>query len=368
MMVATLIKIITMKLYFTCALIFIYALAFAQTKTTSQQLTKQQTWQLLDFEKDSVYGTSVTRAYKELLKGKKSQPVIVAVIDDGIDLMQEDLQGHIWTNKKEIAGNGIDDDNNGYIDDVHGWNFLGGENGKMMYAVSSEADREYKRLLPKYTQVKDSTVEATDKEYKYFLKVKAMHLKDSTSREGSAFLSEIHQDEKMFKQLENLIQKRKVYYEDINSYQPKDSIGYATKNYWLESYTHFTAKMKLMDLDSLTFLPSRQALIRQLEVDDSIHQLLFVPLKNNLNGLRKEIVGDDPYNINDTHYGNNNIDDSKYGFHGTFCSGIIAASRNNEMGMDGIADNVLIMPLRAAFAMGVGDEQDKDVALAIRYA
>jgi cell wall-associated protease len=129
--------------------------ASAQTNTNTK-LSKQQTWQLLDYEQDTVYGTSVNRAYKELLKGKKSHPVIVAVIDLGVDITQEDLQGHIWTNKREIAGNGIDDDKNGYIDDVHGWNFLGGKNGQMIYETSSEADREYTRLSPEYGAIEDS--------------------------------------------------------------------------------------------------------------------------------------------------------------------------------------------------------------------
>jgi cell wall-associated protease len=87
-------------------------------------------WQLLDYRTDSVFGAGVNRAYEDLLKGKKASPVIVAVIDGGVDTGHEDLVGHIWTNTKEIPGNGIDDDHNGYVDDIHGWNFLGGKNGK----------------------------------------------------------------------------------------------------------------------------------------------------------------------------------------------------------------------------------------------
>ncbi len=110
-------------------------------KLGAKKYIKLHKWQLLDYQQDSVYGASVNRAYKELLKGKKSHPVIVAVLDLGVDITQEDLQGHIWTNKKEIPDNGIDDDKNGYVDDVHGWNFLGGKDGKRMDATSSEADR-----------------------------------------------------------------------------------------------------------------------------------------------------------------------------------------------------------------------------------
>jgi hypothetical protein len=90
-------------------------------------------WQNLDLKKDSVFGISTEKAYTELLKGKKSNPVLVAVLDGGVDLNHEDLKRVIWTNKKEIAGNGIDDDKNGYADDIHGWNFLGGKNGSIEF-------------------------------------------------------------------------------------------------------------------------------------------------------------------------------------------------------------------------------------------
>jgi len=87
-------------------------------------------WQLLDYRRDSVFGAGVNRAYEELLNGKKARPVIVAVIDMGVDTAHEDLVSHIWTNQKEIPGNGIDDDHNGYVDDIHGWNFLGNKKGE----------------------------------------------------------------------------------------------------------------------------------------------------------------------------------------------------------------------------------------------
>src|SRR5450432_3611507 len=81
-------------------------------------------WLEKDPVSDSLAGISLDKAY-ELLKGRKSHTVIVAVIDNGVDLSHEDLKNIIWTNPKEIPGNGIDDDKNGYIDDVHGWNFRG---------------------------------------------------------------------------------------------------------------------------------------------------------------------------------------------------------------------------------------------------
>jgi subtilisin family serine protease len=79
---------------------------------------------------------------------------------------------------------------------------------------------------------------------------------------------------------------------------------------------------------------------------------------------RKDIVGDDETNINDRYYGNNDVM-ANTPFHGTHCSGIIAAMRNNGKGMDGVASNVNIMMVRA---VPDGDEHDKDIANAIRYA
>ena len=87
-------------------------------------------WSHLDLEKDSIPGMSIDKAYAELLKNKKSTKVIVGVIDTGVDINHEDLKSVIWTNKKEIPNNGKDDDKNGFIDDVHGWNFLGASNNE----------------------------------------------------------------------------------------------------------------------------------------------------------------------------------------------------------------------------------------------
>lgn len=57
-----------------------------------------------------------------------SSDVVVAVIDTGVDYNHLDLRGNIWVNSAEIPGNGIDDDGNGYVDDVYGWNFVGDNN------------------------------------------------------------------------------------------------------------------------------------------------------------------------------------------------------------------------------------------------
>jgi cell wall-associated protease len=317
-------------------------------------LQKKQTWQLLDFERDSVYGASVNRAYLELLKGKKGRPVIVAVIDEGVDISHPDLQGHIWTNKKEIPGNGIDDDHNGYVDDVHGWNFLGGKNGNNIYATNSEADREYFRLAPKFAGTDNA----------YFLRVKAQHIKDSLGRNTDTYkraapvIARIGTADSVLK---NQMQKSVVSYPDVVSFQPKDSVGQEMKKFMLAFYARPSPDRRDITLDSLYNL-GKDALVMIKEQQEFYKQVTADPAVQ-----RKEIIGDDPLDINDKNYGNNIVGD-KYADHGTHCAGIIAATRDNGIGMDGIADNVQIMPVRAVNWAEFGDESDKDVALAIRYA
>src|SRR3954447_7965137 len=106
-------------------------------------------WHLRDEQSDSLHGISINKTY-QFLKGRKSKPVIVAVIDSGVDTTQEDLKNVLWVNPKEIAENGIDDDGNGYIDDMHGWNFLGGKDGRNIKTESAEATRIYHRYKAKF--------------------------------------------------------------------------------------------------------------------------------------------------------------------------------------------------------------------------
>src|SRR3978361_2225898 len=159
--------------------------SFAQG-TSKQELKKG--WHLLDKEKDGVYGISLDKAYDFLrLKNLKSKPVLVAVIDSGVDTAQEDLIHILWTNPGEIPGNGIDDDHNGYVDDVHGWDFLGGPGGKCDYTETTEEIREYNRLKDKYATATTAPA-GGEKEYAYWLQVKATH--DETVGKSTAEIAQ----------------------------------------------------------------------------------------------------------------------------------------------------------------------------------
>ena len=329
-----------------------------------QTLSKAQMWQLLDYSRDSVYGTSVNRAYDELLKGKKSRPVIVAVIDEGVDITHEDLQGHIWTNAKEVPGNHIDDDKNGYADDIHGWNFLGGKDGRNIYANSSEADREYARLLPEFAG-KDSVQAAKMKDYTFFRAVKKEHIEDSFGRSDD-FTPQIMGIVKLLSKTDSLVKKQTgkpaTYKNDLAAFKSKDSAEMKMANTAMTFYMGGPFKGSNVAVDSIVRYAMAVIAVQKEE------QILYRQVNpNDPLALRRDIVKDNPDDINDRDYGNNEVGD-KYADHGTHCACIITADRNNAIGIKGIADNAIIMPVRAVNTLHYGDEMDKDIALAIRYA
>src|SRR5690606_39724034 len=135
--------------------------------TGADSIDLRKEWFLLDPEMDRVQGVSVERAYK-LLECKPSCTVVVAVMDSGVDIDHEDLKDVIWVNEDEIPGNGVDDGKNGYVDDVHGWNFIGD-----VHADTYELTREYARLRAKYDTDETRKIRKKEKaEYEYWLMIK----------------------------------------------------------------------------------------------------------------------------------------------------------------------------------------------------
>src|SRR5665213_694362 len=343
-------KIFTALIGITCS-----SWIFGQSPQVQDQQYAVHGWQLMDYRENGIYGAGVSKAYRDLLKGKKSHVVVVAVIDGGIDTAHEDLVGHIWTNTKEIPGNGIDDDHNGYVDDVHGWNFLGNPDGRNISEESYEVYREYYRLRQLLSGIPDAIFTDTA-ENDYWVKIRKRFLKDSLRQAQTVFKVRqmIPRMEATDSILKTALHKDSVYARDLEKMEPSDSVtGVARKNglqyfrkYWI------TPEMTL------------EKFIGEAEKYLVGAKLALKSYSDDPNALRREIVGDDFNNINVRNYGNNNISagDST---HGTHVSGIIAASRNNGTGINGIAGHVLIMSVRA---IPDGDERDKDVALAIRYA
>lgn len=315
-------------------------------------------WHMLDQQKDGYYGIDVEKAYNELLKGRKSVPVIVAVIDSGIDTTHEDLKPVLWHNPGEIPGNGIDDDNNGYIDDIYGWNFLGGKDGKNVNKDSYEAARVYYKLKKKFGDAVPDEATATPEE----LDEIRMYKKVKDLIEGDAKEASLNV---MF--LKNIVEKM-PWADSIlqSSLKMSEYSGDDLQKFKPASADESKAKSTIMAL-FLGFQANEMTNKRLLEMTGEFYngeKSKAEAVVKEPKDYRGEIVKDDYDDINDRNYGNNDVM-AGTPMHGTHVSGIIAAARNNNIGMNGIADNARIMTVRA---VPDGDEHDKDIANAIRYA
>ena len=327
--------------------------SWAAVFSQNSQSALPKNWYLQDKDSSGIYGISLDKAYG-FVKAKKikSKQVVVAVIDSGIDTLHEDLKPVMWTNPKEIPANGIDDDKNGYIDDVHGWNFIGGKDGRNVKKDSYEAARVYNRLKLKYGSLvpDESSLDSANKaDLELYKKAQQKIIGDVNPAE-IAFMKKL---------LPGFLKGDSVIAKDLGKteYNCTD----------LEKYTAVDAdarKTKAFLIQLCKGNGSDEITNKQI-MDEFDGQIRKADAGNNApKEYRKEIVQDNEADINDRFYGNNDIMASTP-FHGTHCAGIIAAARDNKKGIDGIADNVRIMMIRA---VPDGDEHDKDIALAIRYA
>ena len=338
-------------------------MALISTTAFSQTSIKEPLpngWYLQDKATSGVYGISLDKAY-QLVKGKKSKTVLVAVIDSGVDTLHEDLKEVLWHNPKEIPGNGIDDDKNGYIDDIYGWNFIGGKDGKNVTVDSYERDRVYHQYKDKY-EGKDIDPKSLSKEeadiYEMWRKAKA-EIDDDSSDGPPVDVNRMRAGYKTLSYYDSLLQaamgKKEFTGKELEKADFKDFKTLSAKT----ALVGFMADNNLLDATNKEILNDFKEYIDQLQ--RKADAKANVP-KN----FRNDVVKDDYNDINDKYYGNNNVFvDNNAAFHGTHVSGIIGAKRNNKMGIDGVADNVKIMMVRA---VPDGDEHDKDIALAIRYA
>ncbi|MEP7280133.1 MAG: S8 family peptidase [Bacteroidota bacterium] len=317
-------------------------------------------WHLMDKDKDRYYGISLEKAYEFVhLKKLKSKTVVVAVIDSGVDTLHEDLKGILWINPKEIPGNGIDDDHNGYVDDVYGWNFIGGKDGRNVKEDSYEGTRVYYRFKKLYSgKTVDTTAMSSDEKEQYKMWQKArvtVEGGDEGEQVDLVFLQRaLEATLKSDSILQIVLGKKEYTGTELQQLIPKTTEESKARNGFLALYKATKSELETNSKELTDgFKEYVNNEVRKKEAADKEPE-----------NYRAEIVKDNEDDINDRYYGNNDVM-AGTPFHGTFVSGIIGANRNNNIGVNGIADNVRIMMIRA---VPDGDEHDKDIALAIRYA
>jgi subtilisin family serine protease len=342
---------------FSLSLILFASFQVSMAQTSME--TVPNGWHWLDREKDGVFGISLDKAYDSLLNNRKAaRTIVVAVIDSGIDSVHEDLKPVLWRNTGEIPGNGIDDDRNGYIDDLHGWNFLGSKDGRNVGKDSYEAARVYYRLKAKYGsgQVDASVLNATERhEYETYRKSKERI--ESQAKEASMYV--------LF--LGNVVDKLPTADSLLRGALGKDVFtGNELSKLKPETPEVGKAKGTLLGLFQQTqqMDNTNKNLIREITTFLEGERGKVEAARQAPRDYRGEVVGDNYEDVNDRGYGNYDLMASDPS-HGTHVAGIIGAVRNNGKGVQGVADNVRIMTLRA---VPDGDEHDKDIANAIRYA
>ncbi|EHQ24537.1 S8 family peptidase [Mucilaginibacter paludis] len=336
------------SLFRSCAIALALSITSAFTYAQTDG-TPKPNWQNLDLTTDTTFGISTEKAYTELLKGKKAKTVVVAVIDGGVDINHEDLKGVIWTNKREKAGNKVDDDKNGYIDDIHGWNFLGSDKGSIEFE-NMEATRIIRKFQPKFQNItSESAVSAADlADYKQYQS--AVTERNQLLAEAQDGLKSISGFKAVLDEMTKNMPKDKPALDYFQSYEPADARQGRIKNVMIN------VLKENPDYDKFVKDELEKGISHYTETINYHLNLDFNP--------RPNLVGDDQNNDNEHNYGNADVDGPDAS-HGSHVSGIIGAMRDNNLGIKGVANHVLIMSVRT---VPNGDERDKDVANAIRYA
>ena len=345
-----------MKPYIIAILLLNYFLTTAQDQNSlvakKQELTEEQlkTWYFLDYTEDTIPGISLDKAYRDLIKDKKGQEVIVAVLDTKLDIHHEDLKGQLWINTDEIPDNGIDDDHNGYIDDINGWDFLSNPKGDFVKYQLLEIARIVKRYdqLFKGKRREDIQESLKNKFDLYTLAYKDWHKAIVEKEENLMYLQNWKQN---YLSGKSLMDSLALHNHDLKMI---DSI------------------IKIPDLDSTkinALKGYRNAFKYEFTIKD-LNEFISESVQEkdkmlNLDYNERTIIGDDPQNIKDSFYGSHIVYGEVPFNHSTEVSGVIAANRNNNVGANGISNLIKIMPI---VMVASGDEHDKDVALAIRYA
>ena len=304
-------------------------------------------WYNLDLKSDGVFGISINKAYQELLKNKNSTKVTVAVIDGGLDITHEDLKNVIWKNLKEISGNGKDDDKNGYIDDVNGWNFLGSAKESYEYD-NDEIVRDIRKYNKKFSQMDSAVIDQKELPDYRLYQSKKNELKSKLDKinaeiySSTVFLKDVDAIQKK-------IGKDSLNANDFKNFIPSNEAEVRAQN--------FMVQVLKRNSDYRSFMAETRA-----RLEDNQIRLNY---RLNLNYDPRAKYASEYALARGKFYGNNNVYGPVPPAHGTHSAGIIGAERNNNIGIDGVANNVAIMPIRA---IPVGNGLERDQANAILYA
>ena len=305
-------------------------------------------WWLLDETANRVRGISAVRSYEELLAGKQpKRSVVVAILDSGIDVTHEDLDGSLWVNEDEVRGNGQDDDRNGYVDDVHGWNFIGGRDGRHVAQDTYELTRLYARLGKRFQGARRDTLSvAARRDFELYEKVRKEF--DEKRGEATQMMQQVQMIGRALERATTLL---------------KDALGPG------ELTRERVAALSATRPDLLQAKEIYLQLAANGIEPDDVEKMRKQTQSRLEYGLNPEfdprpIVGDRYEDGTERIYGNPDVVGPE-AEHGTHVAGIVAAERGNGRGIDGIAPTAKIMVVRT---VPDGDERDKDVANAIRYA
>ena len=354
-------KAADIPIYFLLVFLFYCVNVYAQSGVTNFNNRPHDWWQA-DWKNDSIPGISLDKAYS-YLKGRKSKHVIVAIIDNCVDTAHEELKDYIWTNKKEIPGNGIDDDDNGYVDDVHGWCYIANNKNLVQMKEASLDVIIYQSGKKEFQNIDTSKLKGTSKiQFEMYQRSK-LKIPDRLERFQQAGIV-LKDSTKFIHYLDNLVSQYhaerldKIPFSKLPFSNAYDSVA---NQLFAKIIKYYSTSVNNLD-SSIKYIPA------------FLHDHFYVDIvgfygveKNDTNFNSRNIIGDDPDNFNDKNYGTPFINLPEIGgSHATFLAGIICANRNNNSGMKGIADNVLIMPLITGSPGGVS--MTKDIVLAIHYA
>ena len=333
-------------------------IAFNSLNAQSSVDAYSKDWFLKD-PASQVYGIKLEQTYTELLKQKSpKKKIVVAVIDSGIDTAHEDLKPVLWRNEKEIIGNGIDDDKNGYVDDIHGWNFIGGKDGTNVGKDSYEAARVYYKYKAEFG---DKTIDekslTPEKKKAYQMYAKAKFQLEAQAKEASMYVLILKDIVSKLPSADSILKialGKQIYTGDDLANFTTSEPAVAKARAALLGFFQQTQQMEntnaVLINELIQFYEGEQSKIEAVEKEPKRY--------------RADVVKDNYNDPKDRFYGNNDVMGTDAS-HGTHVAGIIGAVRNNNIGIKGVADHVAIMPIRA---VPDGDEHDKDIANAIRYA